>query len=305
MSGNANNQSGKRAYLIDSSIYIFRGWHVYSDEILDVEGNPSNAVYGFTEFLREILELEQPEYIACAFDAKQTNSYRREIFPDYKGNRPPAPVELKNQFRHCRDFCRAAGIADYSSNRFEGDDIIGTLATRLRADGFNITILSADKDLAQLLRPGDIWWDYARNKILHYKDVEKNFGVIPEQIADLLALAGDKVDNIPGIPGIGYKMASNLLKKYSSVEEIMQNIDKISEMKFRGSKRVQDLVNEHQHILPMTKQLTTIVTDAVFKGARDDIRWHGINEDAMHAIFDRLNAANSRRQRWFDLQPVY
>ena len=200
MSGNANNQSGKRAYLIDSSIYIFRGWHVYSDEILDVEGNPSNAVYGFTEFLREILELEQPEYIACAFDAKQTNSYRREIFPDYKGNRPPAPVELKNQFRHCRDFCRAAGIADYSSNRFEGDDIIGTLATRLRADGFNITILSADKDLAQLLRPGDIWWDYARNKILHYKDVEKNFGVIPEQIADLLALAGDKVDNIPGIP---------------------------------------------------------------------------------------------------------
>ena len=89
MSGNANNQSGKRAYLIDSSIYIFRGWHVYSDEILDIEGNPSNAVYGFTEFLREILELEQPEYIACAFDAKQTNSYRREIFPDYKANRPP------------------------------------------------------------------------------------------------------------------------------------------------------------------------------------------------------------------------
>ncbi len=300
-----SNHSKKRAYLVDSSIYIFRGWHVYSDEILDRDGNPSNAVYGFTEFLREILELEQPKYIACAFDAKQTNSYRKEIFPDYKGNRPPRPVELNSQFKHCRDFCRAAGIADYSSNRFEGDDIIGTLATRLRAEGFNITILSADKDLAQLLRPGDIWWDYARNKILHYKDVEKNFGVIPEQIADLLALAGDKVDNIPGIPGIGYKMASNLLKKYSSVEEIMQNVDKISEMKFRGSKRVQDLVNEHQHILPMTKQLTTIVTDAEFKGAKQDIRWHGINEEAMHDIFDRLNAANSRRQRWFDLQPVY
>ncbi len=298
-------QSGKkRAYLVDSSIYIFRGWHVYSDEIVDSEGKPSNAVYGFTEFLRELLVLEQPEYIACAFDAKQTNSYRREIYPEYKANRPPAPVELKNQFKHCRDFCRAAGIADFSSNRFEGDDIIGTLATRLREQGFNITILSADKDLAQLLRPGDIWWDYARNKILHYKDVEKNFGVKPEQIADMLALAGDKVDNIPGIPGIGYTMASKLLKKYSCVEDIVANIQKISEMKFRGSKRIQSLVDQHQHILPMTKQLTTIVTDADFKGPKQDLRWLGINEPAMHHIFDRLNAAPMRRQRWFDVLPA-
>ncbi len=255
------------------------------------------------KFLRELLELEQPEYIACAFDAKQTNSYRREIFPEYKANRPPAPIELKSQFKHCRNFCRAAGIADFSSNRFEGDDIIGTLATQLRADGFRVTILSADKDLAQLLRPGDVWWDYARNKILHYKDIEKNFGVKPELIADLLALAGDKVDNIPGIPGIGYKMASNLLKKYPSVELIIENSHKISEMKFRGSKRIQMLVEQHHHILPMTKQLTTIVVDAKFKGAKNDINWPGINRDAMHAMFDQLDAADARRERWFNLHP--
>jgi len=301
---NDSQTDNKRAYLIDSSIYIFRGWHVYSDEIVDAQGNPSNAIYGFTEFLREILVLEQPQYIACAFDAKQTNSYRREIYPEYKANRTPAPVELKSQFKHCRDFCRAAGIADFSSNRFEGDDIIGTLATRLRADGFNLTILSADKDLAQLLRPGDIWWDYARNKILHYKDVEKHFGVKPEQIADMLALAGDKVDNIPGIPGIGNTMASKLLQKYDSVEHIMENISKISEMKFRGSKRVQMLLEKHHGILPMTKQLTTIVTDAEFKGPKDDLRWLGLNADAMHEIFERLNAAPMRRQRWFEVQPA-
>ena len=294
----------KHAYLVDSSIYIFRGWHVYSDEIVDAEGNPSNAIYGFTEFLRELLELEQPEYIACAFDARQTDSYRREIFPEYKANRPPQPIELKNQFKHCRDFCRAAGIADFSSNRFEGDDIIGTLATRLRNEGFRITILSADKDLAQLLRPGDVWWDYARNKILHYKDVEKSFGVKPELIADLLALTGDKVDNIPGIPGVGYKMASNLLKKYPGIEQILDNIEKISEMKFRGAKRIQMLVDQHQHILPMTKQLTTIVTDAEFKGPKQDIRWSGINEDAMITMFNRLDAARGRRERWYNLQPA-
>jgi len=291
----------KRIYLIDSSIYIFRGWHVYSDEIVDCEGQPGNAVYGFTEFLRELLVLEQPEYIACAFDARQTHSYRREIYPEYKANRPPAPEALKHQFKHCRNFCRAAGIADFSSNRFEGDDIIGTLATRLRKEGFAITILSADKDLAQLLRPGDIWWDYARNKILHYKDVEKNFGVKPELIADMLALAGDKVDNIPGIPGIGYTLAAKLLKKYPGVEAIMENIDQISAMKFRGAARIQALVDEHQHILPMTKQLTTIVTDAEFKGPKQDLRWSGINKPSMQAIFEQFNAAPARRQRWFDL----
>ena len=143
----------------------------------------------------------------------------------------------------------------------------------------------------------------ARNKILHYKDVEKNFGVIPELIADLLALSGDKVDNIPGIPGIGYKMASNLLKKYPGINHIIENIHNISAMKFRGSSRIQMLVEQHQHILPMTKQLTTIVTDAKFKGPKQDLRWSGIDEAAMHVMFDRLDAANGRRERWFNLQP--
>ena len=302
---NENNMaapSKKRAYLIDSSIYIFRGWHAYSDEITDIDGNPSNAVYGFTEFLHQLIEFEKPEYIACAFDAKQTNSYRRELYPDYKGNRPPAPPELKQQFKHCRDFCRAAGIADYSSNRFEADDIIGTLATRLRDEGFSITILSADKDLAQLIKPGDMWWDFARDKIMHYRDVEKVFGVKPELIADLLALTGDAVDNIPGIPGVGYKMASNLLKKYPSVELVLENIENISKMKFRGSGRIQKLVEEHQHILPLNKQLTTIVTDAEFKGPKDDIRWQGVYQDALNAILDYLNAGAGRRARWLNLQ---
>ena len=298
------NTHKKRAYLIDSSIYIFRGWHAYSDEMTDADGNPTNAVYGFTEFLHQIIKLEQPEYIACAFDARQTDSYRKEIYPEYKANRPPPPEELKRQFKYCRDFCRAAGIADFSSNRYEADDIIGTLATSLRKKGFNITILSADKDLAQLIRPGDIWWDFARDKIMHYRDVEKNFGVRPELIPDLLALSGDKVDNIPGVPGVGYKTASNLLKKYPSVEDVLENIDNISKMKFRGSARIQDLVDKHQSILPMNKQLTTIVTNAEFKGLKEDLRWPGINESALHHMFNILDAGNARRERWLNLQPA-
>ncbi len=291
-----------RAYLIDSSIYIFRAWHVYDDSITDIDGNPTNAVYGFTEFLYQLIQQKKPEYIACAFDAHQTDSYRREIFPEYKANRPPAPEELIVQFKYCREFCRAAGIAEFGSNRFEADDIIGTLATRLRDEGYDITIVSADKDLTQLiLGDKDAWWDFARGNVLNDKGVEKNFGVRPEQIADMLALAGDKVDNIPGIPGVGYKMASNILQKYKNIESVLENIENISKMKFRGSARIQNLVDEHQHLLPMNKQLTTIVTDAVFDNHKDDIHWNSINEDAFHEISDQLDISDARRHRWLNI----
>ena len=292
-----------RAYLIDSSIYIFRAWHVFDDAIADAEGNPTNAVYGFTEFLYQLFEQKQPEFIACAFDAHQTDSYRREIFPEYKANRPPAPEELIVQFRYCREFCRAMGIPEFGSDRFEADDIIGTLAARLRNEGYDITIVSADKDLTQLvLGEHDAWWDYARGNVLNHKGVEKHFGARPEQIADLLALSGDKIDNIPGIPGVGYKMASNLLKKYQNVEEILDNIEHISKMKFRGSARIQNLVEEHKELLPTNKRLTEIVTDAVFDNHDKHIRWQGIpDEDAFHELFDRLNVSEQRRRRWLQL----
>ncbi|RDH82510.1 MAG: flap endonuclease [endosymbiont of Galathealinum brachiosum] len=293
----------KRAYLIDSSIYVFRGWHVFDDAITDRDGNPTNAVYGFTEFLYQLFEQKQPEFIACAFDAHQTNSYRREIFPEYKANRPPAPEELIVQFRYCREFCRAMGIPEFGSNRFEADDIIGTLATRLRDEGFDITIVTADKDLTQLvLGERDAWWDFARGNVLNHKGVEKQFGVKPEKIADMLALAGDKVDNIPGIPGVGYKMASNLLNKFDNVDDILNNIENISKMKFRGSARIQNLVEEHQGLLPTNKRLTEIVTDAVFDNHDQHILWQGIpDEETFHELFDKLNVSDQRRKRWLQI----
>jgi len=291
-----------RVYLVDSSIYIFRAWHVFDDDIVDADGHPSNAVYGFSEFLFELIKKTGAQYVACAFDASQTDSYRREIFADYKANRPAAPEELIRQFEYCRQFCRAAGIADYSSNRFEADDIIGTLAHRLREQGFAITVISADKDLAQLVRSeDDFWWDYARDNMLDHKGVEKQFGVRPEQIADMLALSGDKIDNIPGIPGIGYTLAARILNKYPTVEDILENIEHISKMKFRGSARVQNLVDEHQHILPMNKKLTTIVTDAKFQGPKNDISWQGIETELMHQLFDQLDAGEMRRKKWLTL----
>jgi len=295
--------SRPRAYLIDASIYIFRAWHVFDDSITDVDGNPTNAVYGFSEFLYQLISQQRPEYIACAFDEHQTDSYRCGIFPEYKANRPPAPEELIVQFDYCREFCRAVGIAAFGSNRYEADDIIGTLARRLRNEGYAITIVSADKDLTQLIEADDdIWWDFARGNTLTNRGIEKHWGVKPAQIADLLALSGDKVDNIPGIPGVGYKMASNLLKKFADIETILENIEHIAAMKFRGAARIQNLVQEHQHILATNKQLTTIVCDAIFDDHDSCIKWQGVNEEYFHMLLDQLNAGGSRRQRWLQLQ---
>ena len=290
-----------RAYLIDSSIYIFRAWYVYDEAITDSQGNPSNAVFGFTDFLYQLIRQKKPEFIACAFDSSQTDSYRKELYPAYKANRDPAPEELKAQFQHCRNFCEALGIANFGSDRFEADDIIGSLAHRLREQGMAVTIVSADKDLAQLvLGEEDAWWDFARGNVLNSRGVEKQFGVRPDQIADLLALTGDKVDNIPGIPGVGYTTASRILQKFPSVEAVLDNIEEIAAMKFRGATRVQALVNAHKEMLPMNKLLTTVVTDMDFD-EEPNLSWNGINAEALREISDLLALSDTMHQRWLNL----
>jgi len=290
-----------RAYLIDSSIYIFRAWYVYDDSITDSNGNPSNAVFGFSDFLYQLIQQKKPEFIACAFDASQTDSYRKGLYPEYKANREPAPEELKVQFQHCRNFCRAVGIAEFGSDRFEADDIIGSLAHRLREQGMAVTIVSADKDLTQLvLGEEDAWWDFARGNVLNSRGVEKQFGVRPDQIADLLALTGDKVDNIPGIPGVGYTTASRILQKFPSVEAVLDNIEEIAAMKFRGATRVQALVNAHKEMLPVNKLLTTVVTDMDFD-EEPNLSWNGINAEALREISDLLALSDTMHQRWLNL----
>ena len=292
-------QVNKPVYLVDSSIYVFRSWFVMPDTITDAEGNPANAVYGFTDFVYQFLAEQQPSHIGFAFDESLKTSYRNEIYPDYKANRESAPEELKRQFQYCRAFLRALGFAEFGSDRFEADDIIGTLAWRHRALGHDIHILTGDKDLAQLIREGDSWWDYARSNRLDSRGIEKRFGVRPERIADQLAIAGDKTDNIPGIPGIGMATAAKLLKRFDSLDRLLEEVDEISTMKVRGAKRLQDLVTEHQDILPMARRLTGIVTDMALEErplepAEPDI-------EGLDTLTDQLDFSPARKQRWMEL----
>lgn len=248
-------------WLIDASIYVFRPWFVRQPIVLDREGNPVNAVLGFLRFIYNLLQTEQPQHIAFAFDISLQTSTRKAIYPAYKANRTPAPADLKMQFQLCRDFLDALGIVQAASPYFEADDVIGTWAKQQRDNGKTCMIISGDKDLTQLVNDGDIWWDYGKRTPLPPGGVKKEFGVWPAQIPDQLALAGDVADNIPGIPGVGMSTAAKLLQKFSSVEVLLSRIPEIGLMKTRGAKRLQELVGEHQDTVRLARQLTAIYCD--------------------------------------------
>lgn len=289
-----------RAYLIDSSIYIFRAWHLYDGRHQDSDGQLINALTGFCDFLWHFIRNQRPDALACAFDESQTESFRREIFPAYKAHREPAPTDLRRQFPLCRRFCEAAGIPSFGSHRFEADDLLGSLAARLRAEGYAITILSADKDLTQLLEDDeDRWWDYARNRSLDRRGVERQFGVLPAQIPDLLALSGDKADNIPGVPGIGYTLAARLLRKFRDIDDLLANLDAVARMKFRGATRVQALLRAHAAQLPRNRLLTTVVCDLPL--AQDSFDWTGPDGEGLARFFAEQPMDALLRQRWRSL----
>jgi len=283
------------AYLVDSSIYVFRAWFTLPDTLRNDANEPVNAVYGFTDFAAGFIENSQPKNLHFAFDQSLTSSFRNTIYPPYKANRDPAPEELKVQFEYCRRFIRALGFPTLCSDRYEADDLLGAAAVRAREEGYRVTILSADKDLAQLIHEDDILWDYAKNKRYNPRQVKEHFGVRPDQIADQLAIAGDKVDNIPGVPGIGMGTAAKLLNKFDSIENLLANIDAIADMKIRGAKRIQGLVDEHQDMIVLCKKLTEIDGRAELEGPHTK---NHCDLDALNELFDELGFGALRRERW-------
>jgi len=284
-------------YLIDASIYIFRAYFSVPDTLTNNEGQLINALHGFAGFLAEFLEHEKPRHIAVAFDESLTTSFRNEIYPAYKANRESPPEELRLQFGFCRQLVQALGLPDFSSAHYEADDLIGTLAQRMREQGFPVVILSADKDLAQLLEEGDMLWDYARHRKHHYEGVIDWLGVSAGQVADWLALAGDSADNIPGVPGIGAKTAAALLAEFGSLQDIYEQIDAVADLKIRGAARVQRLLQEHKEDAMLARRLTGIVTDADMKGEVQDVLRRSVSEDELKAVCEQLGLGRMTQAR--------
>ena len=291
-----NEVSNSPAWLIDSSIYVFKAWYTHDDST-DTHGNSINAVLGFLDLAYQLLSIEKPKLIAFAFDQSLQTSYRRDIYPLYKANRAVAPESLKLQFQLCRAFIRAFGIYEQASEYYEADDLIGTWAKSLRNSSISVNLISADKDLAQLVHEGDTWWEYLRGEQYDTHKITKKFKAKPSQIADQLAIAGDKSDNIPGVPGVGMATAGKLLKKYETLDSLLDNIADISNLQIRGAQRIQQLIQEHQDVIRLSRKLTEIFCD-VEDVSSDTFRVKALDEKRFFSLAEQLNLSSQQKNKW-------
>ncbi len=292
-------------YLIDASVYVFRAYYSMPDDMVDDNGNPINALYGFCRFLGDFMERVTPEYVAVLFDESLSKSFRTEIYPEYKANRDPAPEDLKRQFGQCRRFVRGLGVMECASPRYEADDLIGTLVEHGRKQGRPSTIVSRDKDLTQLLTQEDVFWDFAGKGKLRYEQIPGSFGVWPEQIADFLALAGDAVDNIKGVPGVGKKTATVLLQHFGSLEKIYDNLDRVHEVNVRGAKTLGTRLETHRDDAMLARQLTGIACDAPIDDAEAAMQPSAPKLGEINALFDEAGIGTALRRQAERVSDIY
>lgn len=284
-------------HLIDASVYVFRAYYSMPPDMQDADGNPVHALYGFVRFLGDLLEKARPEYVAVAFDASLSTSFRNRIYPPYKANRDPAPPDLALQFERCRQVCSHLGLAAFDSSEYEADDIIGTLVHRLRDEGLRSTVITRDKDLAQLLRPGDVYWDWAGNTRYHYHEIADRFGVAPERYADYLALTGDAVDNIPGVPGVGPKTAAVLMQHFESLDQLYSRLDQVASLKLRGAAQLGERLARHREEAFLARQLTHIHCSMPLPVDRHALRRRAPDRAQLAQFYDQQGFGSSLRQQ--------
>jgi len=241
-------------YLIDGSGYIFRAFHALPP-MNRPDGTPTNAVFGFTNMILKLLEDSDADCLAVIFDAGAT-SFRNEIYDDYKAQRPDPPEELVPQFGLIREATRAFNLPCIEMENYEADDLIATFARRARERGMEVTIVSSDKDLMQLVGPGVTMLDPMKNRSIGPDEVVEKFGVPPEKVTEVQALAGDSVDNVPGVPGIGVKTAAQLITEYGDLETLLERAGEIKQPKRR------EKLLENAEMARISLQLVTLDDDA-------------------------------------------
>ncbi|WP_429002645.1 5'-3' exonuclease [Xanthomonas fragariae] len=287
-------------YLVDASLYVFRAWHSIPDEFHDAQGWPTNAVHGFARFLLDLLERERPEHITIAFDEALDSCFRHAIYPAYKGNRTPAPDALRRQFAHCKALCAALGLSVLAHRDYEADDLIGSALHSMHTHGLRGVIVSADKDLSQLLFEHDEQWDYARNVRWGMDGVKARLGVHAHQIADYLALCGDAIDNIPGITGIGAKSAAVLLSHFGSLDALLERIDEIPFLRLRGAAQMAVRLREQREHALLWRQLTTIALDAPLALTEAGFTRAQADPDMLTGLCESLRLGPLTRRRLLD-----
>ncbi|MCJ7705532.1 MAG: DNA polymerase I, partial [Desulfobacterales bacterium] len=238
-----------RLFLIDGSSYIYRAFYAIR-HLSNSKGFPTNAIYGFTQMLLKVLKDHRPDYLAVVFDSKAP-TLRSETYREYKANRPAMPEGLIPQIPYIKRIVEGYRIATLEMDGYEADDIIGTVAKGLESE-LDVVIITGDKDLLQLVSDQIQVYDTMKEKRLGAEEVRQRFGVPPEQVVEVMGLAGDAIDNIPGVPGIGEKTAIELIKKFGSIENLLDHLDEVPQ------KKLKEKLENHGELARLSRRLATI-----------------------------------------------
>ncbi|MEZ9702570.1 DNA polymerase I [Vibrio sp. 10N.261.46.E12] len=272
--------------LIDGSSYLYRAFHAYPGTMSNGD-IPTNAVYGVVNMLRSMMRQFASDRIAVIFDAKG-KTFRDDMYPEYKANRPPMPDDLRCQIEPLHNVIRAMGLPLISIPGVEADDVIGTLASQASAMGMPVLISTGDKDMAQLVDDNVTLINTMTNLVMDREGVIEKFGIPPELIIDYLALMGDKVDNIPGVPGVGDKTATALLQGIGSIEKLYQNLDDIAALGFRGSKTMAKKLIDNKDNAEMSYELATIKLDVELEETPESLVKAQPNTDELIKLYGQL-----------------
>ncbi|WP_282177205.1 DNA polymerase I [Vibrio nereis] len=272
--------------LIDGSSYLYRAFHAYPGTMSNGD-IPTNAVYGVVNMLRSMMRQFSSERIAVVFDAKG-KTFRDEMYTEYKANRPPMPDDLRCQIEPLYDVIRAMGLPLICIPGVEADDVIGTLAYQASQQGMPVLISTGDKDMAQLVDDNVTLINTMTNVVMDREGVIEKFGIPPELIIDYLALMGDKVDNIPGVPGVGDKTATALLQGIGGLDKLYDNLDDIAPLGFRGSKTMAKKLLDNKENAMLSYQLATIKLDVELEETPDSLIKTTPNKDELIKLYGQL-----------------
>ncbi len=276
--------SQKRLFLIDGSSYIYRAF--YAIRVLSTsKGFPTNAIFGFTSMLLKILQDHKPDGLAVVFDAKGP-TFRNKLYHDYKANRPTMPDDLIPQIPYIKKIVEAFRIPILEKEGYEADDLIGTIAKKAEKEGFEVVIVSGDKDLLQLVSEKITTLDTMKDAYRGLQEVKERFGVEPERLPDIMGLAGDSIDNIPGVPEIGEKTAVDLIKRFGSLDSLLQRLEKVDEGEIK--KRIKKNLQKHRDQALLSKELATVDTHVPIEISWEDFILSLPDEETLRAILKEL-----------------
>src|SRR6266850_4687690 len=272
---------GKSFYIIDGHAQIFRAFYAPFRELSSPTGEPTKATYVFTQMLLNLIGQRKPDYLAMVIDSGDEYVFRKEFYPDYKANRQATPVDLEPQEKRILRIVEDAGIPVFAKRGFEADDLIATMAKKLRDQGWDIVLVSKDKDLRQLINDCTRMYDVQSDTFTDTARMETDCGYGPGEAIEVQSLMGDAIDNVPGIPGVGEKTAAKLIKKYGRAEAVLEHLDELTP-------KLRENFEKFGEKIPLARRLVTLKDDVEFEFDPERCKFFGVDLDALKGHFEEL-----------------